>query len=825
MGRKRKNEETPKKGVEPEMENPSGDAEGDSPSEGDSDETASGDAPQAGEEPEEDEVEFSANAVVAGSNSYLRSMMDTNFIEYASYVIKERAIPDVDDGLKPVQRRILWSMHRMDDGKFHKVANIIGHTMQFHPHGDASIGDALVVLANKEYYVDKQGNFGNIFTGDSASAPRYIEARLSNMAREVLFNRDITEFIPSYDGRNEEPVRLPAKIPSLLMLGSDGIAVGMSTHILPHNFKELLEAQIAILKGEDFEIYPDFPQGGTMDVSKYEDGNGKVVVRAKIDLDGRRLLIHEIPANTTTESLIADIERAANRSKIKIVSINDYTAEGVEIEIVPQRGYDPEKAIQALYAYTACQSSISVDMMVICENKPVQMSVSQVLRRNTDRLVDLLRAELEIEIGKMLDKLMGRTLAQIFVEEGVYKRIEKCKTYELILKEVRAGLEKFRSEWQPILDMLKESIARRGVPDAEAELKAKASQIEKGELPDSEIERLLEIPIRRISLFDIQKNKEEMELLRQSLDEANKNLKRIKAYAIRYLKGLLDKYGDQFPRRTTIMRGGFTKIDKSEVALNNIKVYWDRKGCYIGTSVKSDEYVVCNEFDHLLCVERKGEYKVIGIPDKVFIDRLYEFRKYDKTTEFGVVYSESATGKCYYKRCSIASFIKDKEYRICPEGCRLELITPRPRALYECQIDTPIKARKIQIIDLSEAPLRSPKASGLKFSDRKLLKITFVKYLDEAEVEGGSSDEGRGGDSGEGESSSETHEPSRAPSRVRPGDVAPMPDVQPPLIETPEPSEEEKPAKVKRGQKVKKDAPITKPDDENWGIEQPSLGF
>jgi topoisomerase-4 subunit A len=413
----------------------------------------------------------------------------------------------------------------------------------------------------------------------------------------------------------------------------------------------------------------------------------------------------------------------------------------VEIEIVPQRGYDPEKAIQALYAYTACQSSISVDMMVICENKPVQMSVSQVLRRNTDRLVDLLRAELEIEIGKMLDKLMGRTLAQIFVEEGVYKRIEKCKTYELILKEVRAGLEKFRSEWQPILDMLKESIARRGVPDAEAELKAKASQIEKGELPDSEIERLLEIPIRRISLFDIQKNKEEMELLRQSLDEANKNLKRIKAYAIRYLKACSTNTATS-SRAAPPSCARLHQDRQERSGAQQHKVYWTARAATSAPPSRATNTWSATVRPPALR-RAQGRIQVIGIPDKFFIDRLYEFRKYDKTTDFGVVYSESATGKCYYKRCSIASFIKDKEYRICPEGCRLELITPRPRALYECQIDTPIKARKIQIIDLSEAPLRSPKASGLKFSDRKLLKITFVKYLDEAEVEGGSSDEGR----------------------------------------------------------------------------------
>lgn len=310
--------------------------------------------PEALSEGEEEAV----SETQSGGNSYLRSMLDKNFIEYASYVIKERAIPDVDDGLKPVQRRILWSMFKMDDGKFNKVANIIGHTMQYHPHGDASIGDALVVLANKEFFIEKQGNFGNIYTGDSASAARYIEARLSPLGKEVLFNSDITDFVDSYDGRNQEPVVLPVKIPSLLMLGADGIAVGMATKILPHNFVELLQAQIAILRGEDFELYPDFQQGGTMDVSEYDQGNGKIILRAKIELDGRKLVIREIPATTNTESLIASIEKAVEKNKIKVASINDYTGESVEIEIIPTRGYDTEKALKALYTYTDCAVSI-----------------------------------------------------------------------------------------------------------------------------------------------------------------------------------------------------------------------------------------------------------------------------------------------------------------------------------------------------------------------------------------------------------------------------------------------------------------------------------
>ncbi len=672
----------------------------------------------------------------AGANEQLRRMMNSNYIEYASYVIKDRAIPDVDDGLKPVQRRILWEMHRIDDGSFHKVANIVGGTMKFHPHGDASIEGALVYLANKELFIDKQGNFGSIVTGDRAAAARYIEARLSPLGREVLFNDDITELVDSYDSRNLEPVRLPIKIPSLLLMGASGLAPGTRTDIMPHNFNELLNAQISVLRDEPFQLYPDFLQGGIMDASEYEDGNGKITLRARIDIDGRNLIIREIPALTDTQKLLESIDRAINKSKIKIASIHDLTAEEVCIEIVPQRGYDPQRAIQALYKYTDCSMSLSLNMMVIRDNKPVRMTVSDVLRRNTEKLLHYLRAELNIEIGKYLDKLLFRTLAQIFIEERIYKRIETCKTQEKISAEVRSGLDKFRDEWFPLVQQLEESVRERGYAAGDKETQKRLDQLSEGVIPDSEIEKLLAIPIRRISLFDIEQNRKEMAELNAMLNEAQKNLKQLKKYAIRKLQELLDKYGENFPRRTEIKIEGFNKIDAKAIALNNIRVYWDRKNCYVGTSVKSDDLVLCNEFDQLLCIERKGVYKIIDIPDKIFIDKLYEFRKHDRTTEFGVVYSDVKSGKVYYKRSVIAQSIKNKEYRICPEGCRLELITPRPNAIYECRIDTPIKARQIQNVDLSKAPLRSPKAGGALLFPRKLQKITFVQYLDGTEQSG-----------------------------------------------------------------------------------------
>ncbi len=636
-----------------------------------------------------------------GSNRQLRAMMESNYIEYASYVIKERAIPDVDDGLKPVQRRILWSLFRMHDGKFHKVANVIGHAMQYHPHGDASIGSALVVLANKEYFIEKQGNFGNILTGDAASAARYIECRLSPLAVEVLFNNDITEFIDSYDGRNREPVVLPVKIPSLLMLGTQGIAVGMATNIMPHNFNELLQAQIAVLRGESFTLYPDFLQGGLMDVAEYNQGNGKITLRAKIDRDGRKLIVREIPATTTTERLIASIEKAVERNKIKVAAINDYTTEEVEIEIVPMRGQNPDKMVNALYRYTDCEVSVSVNMMVICENRPVQMTVETVIERNTKRLLAYLKQELEIELGKLEDALHNKTLAQIFIEQRIYKRIEECKTSELVFSEIYRGFEPYR-----------ERLSR--------------------EITDNDIKKLLEIPIRRISLFDIEKNQREIADIELQIKTVKRHLRRLTAYAIKYLEELLAKYGDKFPRCTVIEE--FDKIDRRAVALNNIKVGWDRKNCYIGTNVKSEDQVTCNEFDHLLCLERKGKYRIINIPEKIFTGRLYDFRKYDKNIEFGVIYRENKSGKFYGKRCFIDKYITDREYLICPEGCRLEVFTARTDAIYKYLVETRRGAKELEI-NLKELPLRSAKARGILINPRPVTRIKHLRYLTEEELE------------------------------------------------------------------------------------------
>ncbi|MBQ6352510.1 MAG: DNA topoisomerase IV subunit A, partial [Lentisphaeria bacterium] len=415
----------------------------------DGEELRPGDLPETPPVPVEEENETGPVAAQKrGTNEYFRKMMDRNFLDYASYVIGSRAIPDVDDGLKPVQRRILWALYLVYDGRTQKVANIVGNTMHFHPHGDASIGDALVVLANKggcieqevadrktgkkhveylntPYYIKKQGNFGNILTGSPAAAGRYTECALTKLAYETLFNNDITDFVPNYDGREVEPVVLPAKVPSLLMLGSDGIAVGMSTTILPHNFNELIDAEIAALRGESFQLFPDFQQGGLMDASEYDDGNGRIVLRAKIDIEGRDLVIREIPYGCTTESLVGSIERAAEKNKIRVSNIADFTTDHVEIRVTPTRGYDPEKTLNGLYMYTDCSVSISPKMMVIRDRRPVQMSVSEVVLRNVDKLKGYLKRELELELERQIELRHAKTLAQIFFENRICKRIEE----------------------------------------------------------------------------------------------------------------------------------------------------------------------------------------------------------------------------------------------------------------------------------------------------------------------------------------------------------------------------------------------------------------
>ena len=638
-------------------------------------------------------------------NDFFRRLMDKNFLEYASYVIKDRAIPNVDDGLKPVQRRILWVLHKTDEGGTKKTATIVGDVMgKYHPHGDASIKDALTVLANKEYFIKKQGNFGNIITGDGAAAPRYTECGLTQLGRDVLFCDEITPMVETYDSRNMEPIVLPVKIPGLLMLGSDGIAVGMKTTILPHNFNELLKAQIAVLNGETFELYPDFLQGGIVDVSEYADGNGKVTVRAKMELDGRDIIIREIPYGTDTEKLMQSIEKAADKGKIKISNIQDFTNEVVEIRITPTRGQDPNKTMSALYMHTNCSMPISTMMTVIKDNRPCEMSITEVIHRNTEKLLFYLKAELEIELNRLNEQFHAKTLAQIFFENRIYKRIEEVTSEEEEYREVEDGLK-------PFLHLVRRELKRE------------------------DIDKLLALPVRRISRFDIEKNQKELREIDRKIAEINKKLKNLTQHAIDYLNNLLEKYGSLFPRRTEIVHG-FEKIDRQKVALNNIRIGWDKKEGYIGTAIKSDEPIVCNEFDHLLLIKKNGWYKIINLPskNKEFVEKLYECRKYDPNQEFAIIYFDTKAKKYYSKRTCIDKFRTDNEYMLCPPNCKIEFFTPRVDAIYEVIEVNKRGQEKKSEVNLMEFTLRTPKARGMLFTANTIKKITHVRYLTAEEI-------------------------------------------------------------------------------------------
>jgi len=564
----------------------------------------------------------------------LERLMGDNFIQYASYVIVDRAIPDIRDGLKPVHRRILATLSRMDDGKFHKVANVIGDTMKLHPHGDASIGDALVGLANKEYLIERQGNFGNVVTGHPAAAPRYIECRLTELAKETMFRKALTEYRPSYDGRNSEPVVLPAKLPVVLLLGAEGIAVGMSTRILPHNFTELLEAQIKILKNEPMEVLPDFPTSGLVDVSEYDDGLGKVKVRARIEKkDDKTVVIREIPYGTTTESVIASIESAAQKGKVKIGSIDDFTTEKVEIEVGLSRGVYASEVIPQLFAHTDCEVSVSCNLVVIKDRRPVEVSVSEMLCFLTDQLRATIRAELELELTNLQNKKHWLDLERIFIENRVYKRIEEATTEDQVHHQVRSGLE-------PHLDELDR------------------------ELTDEDVDRLLAIPIRRISRFDIEKNRRDITTTVKAVKQVRGKLRRLTPTTIAYVEYLIDKYGEQFPRRTEITT--FEAVDVRAVSRQNIRVAYDPKTGFFGSSVKGDKFQLnVSEYDKILLISRDGSYRIIGPEDKVLIPKVIYCKVFDpeEGAEFTVVYRTNER-IVYGKKVHIRAFIRDREYEL-----------------------------------------------------------------------------------------------------------------------------------------------------------------
>jgi topoisomerase-4 subunit A len=570
------------------------------------------------------------------TNAPMQGMYADWFLDYASYVILERAVPHVNDGLKPVQRRILHSLKEKDDGRFNKVANIIGHTMQYHPHGDQSIGDALVNMGQKELVVDTQGNWGNILTGDNAAAPRYIEVRLSKFANEVLFNPKTTVWAASYDGRNKEPVTLPVKFPLLLAHGAEGIAVGLACKILPHNFNELIDACIAHLKKEPFEIYPDFPQGGIADVAEYNDGlrGGRIRVRAKIEkVKNKELIIREIPYGTTAGSLADSIVKASEQGKVKIAKIEDCTAEFVEIHVHLPPGTDPDQAIQALYAFSDCEVSISPNSCVIEDDQPKFLGVSEILRRNAQQTRELLRQELEIRLSELDDKWHFSSLEKIFIEKRIYRRIEECETWEAVLEEIWKGLK-------PYLRLLRR------------------------EITDDDIVRLTEIKIKRISKFDSFKADEYLRGLEDQIAETKRNLKQLTKYSIKWFEGLKQRYGKQWPRRTVLT--SFERVAAKEVVIANDTLYVNRKEGFAGWGLKKDEAVCkCSRMDDIIAFSRDGNMRVVKIAEKAFIGKdnllVGVFRK-EHSKVYNMIYVDGRGGKVMAKRFQVAGVTREKLY-------------------------------------------------------------------------------------------------------------------------------------------------------------------
>lgn len=563
------------------------------------------------------------------------------FIEYASYVILERAVPDINDGLKPVQRRILHAMKEMDDGRFNKVANIIGQTMQYHPHGDAAIGDAMVKMGQKELLIETQGNWGDVRTGDSAAAPRYIEARLSKLALEIAYHPELTEWQLSYDGRKKEPVTLPMKFPLLLAQGAEGIAVGLSTKILPHNFIELCKASIDYLKGRSFKLYPDFPTGGMIDVQEYNQGKrgGRVKVRAKIEIvDKKTLAIREIPFGTTTETLIESILKANEKGKIKIKKVVDNTAKDVEILIDLPPEVSTSVAIDALYAFTDCQVSISPLCCVINEEKPLFTGVNDILKISTDRTVALLKKELEIHLNDLEEKWHFSSLEKIFIENRIYRDIEECETWEAVIEAIDKGLEPFKSMFYR-------------------------------EITEEDIVRLTEIKIKRISRYDAFKADELIRKLEEDMATTRHHLANLIEYAVTYFQMLMDKYGKGRERLTTITE--FDVVEAKEVVVANQKLYVDKAEGFvgIGRDMKKGEFVTeCSDIDDIIVFTESGMYKIVRVADKTFIGKniIYAgvWRRGDERMTYNVIYRDGKTGKSFAKRCNVTSITRDKEYHI-----------------------------------------------------------------------------------------------------------------------------------------------------------------
>lgn len=632
--------------------------------------------------------------------AYVKNLFDQNFIQYASYVIRDRAIPDIIDGLKPVQRRIIHTMIKTDDGRFVKVANVVGKVMAYHPHGDASIYTALVNLANKELFIDKQGNFGNLFTGDSASAPRYIECRLRPVTREVLnTNPKITQYVETYDGRDTEPVAFQAKLPLVLIMGAEGIAVGMSTQIMSHNIHEVIDAEKKCLRGESFELFPDFRTGGLIDVSDYKDGLGKLIARAKLDTsDEKKITITELPYGSTSESLIDSIEKAAKSGKVKIASINDYTAESVNIEIKLPRGVYSKDVVDSLYAFTDCEKTIYCNLLVIKDNMPVQMTCTQVIEYHAKQLTGILKSELELEKQDLTEKLHLRTLERIFVEERIYKKIEEMKTEAAVVKAVKDGFIPFKAE-----------LIR--------------------EITDEDVEHLLKIPIRRISLYDINKNRKEVQAINARIKEINRLLKHLVEYAISYLEGIEQKLDSaSTKRRTKLSR--IKTVDVKTVVKRDTPLKYDEKSGYLGTAVSGGtELLKITPYDRIVFVRKSGIYSVTEAPNKVFVGpelRYCGFADKDEISKilFTVLYRDPETQFVYIKRCRIGGYIMNRDYFFAPEG--MEVLHVDTRKSFKFTLNYVPKPRLKVLKEVFKADSfaeKGVKAQGVRVAAKEVLNL------------------------------------------------------------------------------------------------------
>ena len=649
---------------------------------------------------------FDASAV-----HHLSGMYQSWFLDYASYVILERAVPHIEDGLKPVQRRILHSMKRMDDGRYNKVANIVGHTMQFHPHGDASIGDALVQMGQKDLLIDTQGNWGNILTGSPAAAPRYIEARLSKFALDVVFNPKTTEWQLSYDGRNKEPITLPVKFPLLLAQGAEGIAVGLSSKILPHNFCELCDAAVQYLHGEPFTLYPDFPTGGSIDVSKYNDGQrgGVVKVRAKIEKqDNKTLVIREIPYSKTSETLIDSITKAVEKGKIKARKVEDLTAANVEILVHLAPGVSSDKTIDALYAFTDCEINISPNCCVIQDNKPQFLTVSDVLRHSAEQTKDLIRHELEIRRGELLEQLHFASLEKIFIEERIYKGrpFENAPNMD-------AAIEYVDERLQPFYPQMIREVTR------------------------DDILRLMEIKMQRILKFNKDKAEEMMVRVRDEIEQIERDLANLTEVTAKWFLFIKDKYGAEHPRLTEIKN--FDTIVAAKVVEANEKLYINRTDGFIGTSLKKDEYVCnCSDIDDIILFYKDGKYKVIKVADKIFVGKnvmhVQVFKKNDTRTTYNVVYRDGKHGQYFIKRFNVTSMTRDKEYDLTmgTPGSRVLYFTANPNGeaeVIKVTLDPNPKLKKIFIEkDFSEVLIKGRGSKGNLLTKNPIHRIGLKSH-------------------------------------------------------------------------------------------------